>query len=68
MGISGPVELEFTIGADGAVKDARVTKGHPVLGNAATEAVLGWRYEPARVNGIAVETRSSAVIVFKAPK
>jgi len=59
MGISGPVELEFTVGADGAVKDVRVIKGHPVLGSAATEAVLRWHYEPARLNGIAVETRSS---------
>ena len=68
MGISGPVELAFTIGGDGAVKDVRVTKGHPVLGSAATEAVLRWRYEPARLNGIAVETQSSAVIVFQPPK
>jgi TonB family protein len=47
MGIKGSVQLELTVGRDGAVKDVRVIGGHPLLTEAAAKAVKGWVYEPA---------------------
>lgn len=47
MNLSGKVRLEVTIAADGSVKSSRVIGGHPVLAEAAKEAVRGWKYEPA---------------------
>jgi protein TonB len=62
---SGPVELTFIIKADGGVRNVRVTKGNPVLGRAAVEAVQTWRFLPARRDGVPVETDSATVIYFK---
>jgi protein TonB len=42
-----------------------VVKGNPLLVNAAVDAVRTWRYKPARLNGIEVETEATAVIFFK---
>jgi periplasmic protein TonB len=65
-GISGPVELQFTITAQGAVRDISVLKGNALLVRAAVEALQQWRYQPARLNGIAVETQSTTVFNFRA--
>jgi TonB family protein len=58
MNITGTVKVEVVVMANGTVKDARVVGGHPVLANAALEAVRKWRFEPA-----AMET--SGVVDFK---
>jgi TonB family protein len=63
--ISGSVELHFKIGTEGNVHDVRVVKGNPLLASAAVDAVKTWRYKPARLDGIEVETEGRAVIVFK---
>jgi TonB family protein len=63
--ISGDVELHYKIGTEGNVHDVKVVKGNPLLANAAVDAVKTWRYKPARLNGIQVETEATAVIVFK---
>lgn len=46
MRITGAVKLEVSIGASGAVKNAKVIGGHPVLADAALRAVKNWKYEP----------------------
>lgn len=55
--IEGWVELMFTIGKTGAVKDAVVTASYPgtVFDTAALQAVRKWRYDPKVVNGVAEE-------------
>jgi periplasmic protein TonB len=63
--ISGNVELHFKIGTEGNVHDVRVVKGNPLLASAAVDAVKTWRYKPARLDGIEVETEATAVFVFK---
>lgn len=63
-GISGSVELHFTINAEGNVRDVKVVKGNLLLGNAAIEAVQAWHYQPAILNGIPVEAESSVVVNF----
>lgn len=47
MNIKGTVQLELTVGRDGAVEDVRVIGGHPMLTAAMVKAVRGWQYEPA---------------------
>jgi len=44
MQISGKVSLEVTITPDGHVKEVHPIGGHPVLVDAATNAVKGWRF------------------------
>jgi TonB family protein len=63
--ISESVELHFKVGTDGNVHDVSVVKGNPLLARAAVDAVKTWRYKPARLDGIEVETQATAVIVFK---
>lgn len=65
LGLSGSVELHFIIGADGYVRGMTVVKGNPLLARAAVEAVRTWRYQPARRDGVPVETESSTVFAFK---
>lgn len=54
-GDSGQVMVEFTVGPDGSVRDARVVGGDGrVFGRAALDAVRRWRFQPL---GISVTTR-----------
>ncbi|MGB6633065.1 MAG: energy transducer TonB, partial [Terriglobales bacterium] len=43
MNITGVVKVQITVAANGSVKEAKVVGGHPVLANAALEAVKKWR-------------------------
>lgn len=47
MNISGVVKVMITVSTNGAVRDAKVVGGHPVLANAALEAVKKWHFESA---------------------
>ena len=47
MNVSGTVRLEVTISPDGKVKSVKPIGGHPVLVEAADEAVKKWKFEPA---------------------
>jgi TonB family protein len=47
MAITGRVKLAVVIAANGNVKEAKVIGGHPILANAAMDAVKRWKYEPA---------------------
>ena len=58
MNISGTVKVEVVVAANGTVKDAKVVGGHPVLANAALDAVRKWRFEPA-------PGESSGIVNFK---
>ena len=58
MAITGTVKIEVVVSPNGAVKDARVVGGHPVLANAALDAAKKWRFEPAAAE-------STGVIDFK---
>jgi TonB family protein len=46
MNISGVVKILITVAPNGSVKDAKIMGGHPVLANAALDAVRRWKYEP----------------------
>lgn len=47
MNISGTVKIEVVVAPNGAVKEARVVGGHPVLATAALDAARKWKFEPA---------------------
>jgi protein TonB len=56
-GIEGWVHVRFTVTAAGTVKDLVVVDSEPkgVFDEAASKAVLRWRYNPRVENGVAVE-------------
>ncbi len=66
--VEGAVELVATVRADGHVKDVKVVKGNPFLAAAAISSVREWLYEPARLNGRAVESQVNVVLNFKRPQ
>ncbi len=45
MNISGVVKIQVTVATNGTVKSAKLVGGHPVLVNAALDAVKKWRFE-----------------------
>jgi TonB family protein len=47
MGLTGTVKLQVIVAANGTIKDTKVIGGHPILVNAAVDAVKKWRFEPA---------------------
>jgi TonB family protein len=47
MSISGVVKVQVVVAPNGTVKSTKVVGGHPLLVNAATDAVKKWRFEPA---------------------
>jgi len=62
--IQGAVKLEATIGPDGKVEDLRVVSGHPLLVQAALDAVKDWVYRPTLLNGNPVTVVTSIDVNF----
>jgi TonB family protein len=62
--IRGVVILEIVVGADGAVRDARILRSIPPLDQAALDAVRQWRYEPTLLNGTAVPVIMTVTVNF----
>jgi len=66
--VEGRVSLNCLVGTDGLVAKIKVTKGHPLLIQAATDAVSKWRFKPLVLNGKAVEVETIVNIDFQLPK
>jgi protein TonB len=66
-GITGWVDIEFTVATDGTTRDAKVRAAEPaeVFERAALNAVGRWRYEPHQVDGVAVDQRVAARVRFE---
>lgn len=66
QGISGWVEVEYTVTAQGSTTDFAVVAAEPrgVFDAAATAAVAGWKYRPRVVNGRPVAQRTSVTLRF----
>jgi periplasmic protein TonB len=62
--ISGTVRLHAIIGKDGSVQQLEVMSGHPLLVQAALDAVRQWRYQPTTLNGDAVEVDTTIDVIF----
>lgn len=65
-GTEGWVDLEFTIAADGTVKDIAVRAAQPtgVFEEAATKAMAQWKYRPLTRNGRAIDQRARMRLRF----
>ena len=64
-GVSGIVIVSATIGTDGAVVDSAVLKAHPLLAQAALDAVRQWRFTPTRLNGEPVPVVMTVTVNFQ---
>jgi TonB family protein len=63
--ITGIVIIDATIGTDGAVKDARILRGQPLLNQAALDAVTQWRFTPTLLNGAPVDVMMTVTVNFQ---
>lgn len=62
--IQGVVILSVVVDASGRVQDVRVVSGHPLLTQAAVDAVSQWIYRPSMLSGKPVETSGTVVVKF----
>jgi protein TonB len=62
--ISGTVRLHAIIGKDGSVQQLEVQNGHPLLVQAALDAVKQWRYKPTLLNNEPVEVDTTIDVIF----
>jgi len=62
--VSGSVVLQATISKDGSIENLRVVNGHPMLVQAALDAVKQWRYKPYVLNGEPVEVETQITVNF----
>lgn len=65
--VFGTVRLAATVGKDGRVRDLKVISGHPLLVQAALDAVAKWVYSPPVVNGQPAEVSTEINIEFSLP-
>ena len=65
-GITGWVQLEVLVNADGTVRSARVLESKPkgMFEAAAMQAVLRWKFKPKVVNGQPVQQKGAQRIEF----
>ena len=59
------IVLETVIDESGNVTSVRVLKGHPLLTQAAVDAVQRWKFTPARLNDEAIPVVMTVTVQFK---
>jgi len=62
--VQGNVQLAALIGKDGTIQNLHVLSGHPLLTQAALDAVKQWRYKPYILNGEPVEVDTQITVIF----
>jgi TonB family protein len=62
--VSGDVEMDALIDANGNVTELKVVSGPPILQQAAMDAVRQWKYDPARLNGQPVAMHLGLTVRF----
>lgn len=62
--VQGTVEFTAIISKEGTIENLTLVRGHPLLVNAAREAVSKWRYRPTLLNGQPVEVVTDIVVNF----
>ena len=63
--IQGDVVLQATISKGGTIENLRAVSGHPILIQAAMEAVRQWRYKPYELNNEPVEVETTVTVRFR---
>jgi len=66
-GVTGWVDIEFTVARDGSTREATVRASEPmgIFDRAALASVARWRYEPRVVDGVIIDQRVSARVRFE---
>src|SRR6202043_4253979 len=62
--IQGTVLLRAQIGKDGSIQNLQLVSGHPMLVQAALDAVKQWKYKPYLLNGEPVEVDTEVQVNF----
>jgi TonB family protein len=62
--IQGVVVLEARVNKDGLVDNLKLISGHPLLVQAAIDAVRQWTYKPVLLNGQAVDFVTTVTVNF----
>jgi len=62
--IQGAVVLAATISKSGTIQGLHVVSGHPMLVQAAMDAVKQWRYKPYMLNGEPTEVETTITVNF----
>lgn len=60
----GMVVLEATISREGSIESLRVVSGHPLLTQAAIDAVRQWKYRPTMLSGEPVDVITTITVTF----
>ncbi len=63
--VQGTVILEAVIDEEGGVSTLKVLSGHPLLLDAAIQAVKQWKYSPTIMNGEPVSVIATVTVVFR---
>ncbi len=62
--IQGDVMLAATISKSGIIENLHLISGHPILAQAAMDAVKQWKYKPYLLNGEPVEVETTVKVTF----
>lgn len=62
--IQGDVVIQAVISKSGTIENLRVVQGHPMLMQAALDAVKQWKYRPYMLNGEPVEVETTITVRF----
>lgn len=65
IGQTGTVEVDVIVDERGKVLSAKAISGHNMLREAAVTAALGWRFNPTKVNGVAVRAEGRITFDFQ---
>ena len=63
--VSGTVRLLGIVAKDGHIRELKVLSGHPLLRQAALEAVRQWIYSPTVVSGQVFEVEAPIDVIFE---
>jgi TonB family protein len=55
LSLRGTVRVEVVIGTDGEIKSTKVLGGHPILVQAAIDALRKWKYAPGAESTVTLE-------------
>jgi TonB family protein len=64
-GITGPAVVQVTVGKDGRPHDPKFISGQPIFKDAAIQAVMGYTFKPAKLNGQPIEQATTIRLNFR---
>ncbi len=64
-GITGPAVVMVTVGKDGKPHNPKYMSGQPIFKDAAIQAVMGYLFKPAKLNGQPIEQSTTIRLNFR---